>query len=164
MKVKEAMTVRSLKYCSPETKLHNAAKTMKAGNCGALPVVDKDKKVVGMITDRDITLALASKRAQPLSSVKVGQIMTPMVHTVNGEEELSSALRQMRTNQVGRVPVVDRKGKLRGIVSLNNLLNQATNNRKVDMGILAAPGENLLKTIRAITDRYSNSGRSARAR
>ena len=48
MKVNEFMASGPLKYCSPETRLHNASKEMKKGNCGALPVLDKEKK-----SDRD---------------------------------------------------------------------------------------------------------------
>jgi CBS domain-containing protein len=75
MKVKDIMTANTLMFCSPETELQNAAKKMKDGNCGALPVVDKDKKVLGIITDRDICLTLADKQAKSPAQMTVGQIM-----------------------------------------------------------------------------------------
>lgn len=156
MKVKEVMTARSLKYCSSETKLHNAAKTMKSANCGALPVIDKEKKVVGLVTDRDICLSLATKQARSISDVSVGKVMTSKVHTVKAEDEISSALHQMRINKIGRIPVVDENGKLKGIISMHNLLSRATADGKIEMGTLFSPGENLMKTMQAITDRYSN--------
>ncbi|TAL59698.1 MAG: CBS domain-containing protein [Bacteroidetes bacterium] len=155
MKVKEVMSARSLKYCSPETKLHNAAKTMKAGNCGALPVIDKQKKVIGLVTDRDIALSLSKKQANP-SRANVGDIISKRVYTVNQNDNLSDALAQMRTNQIGRLPVVDDERKLKGIVSMHNLINQATGNGKLELGRLSSTGENLVRTIQAITNRYSN--------
>jgi CBS-domain-containing membrane protein len=158
MKVKEIMTARSLKFCSPETKLHNAAKTMKAGNCGALPVLNKEKKVIGLITDRDIALSLAQKQAKSAAQVNVAEIMAKKVHTVNSNDEITTALRQMRTNRIGRLPVVDKKGTLKGIVSLHNLISQANGkiSSKVELGTFSSSGENLLKTMQAITSRYSN--------
>lgn len=155
MKVKEIMTARSLRFCSPETKLHNAAKTMKAGNCGALPVIDKQKKVIGLVTDRDIALSLAKKQTNP-SKANVGDIISKRVYTVNQNDNLSDALAQMRTNQIGRLPVIDDARKLKGIVSMHNLINQAARNGKMELGRISSGGENLAKTIQAITNRYSN--------
>ena len=151
MKVKDVMTATSLKFCSPETKLHNAAKTMKASNCGALPVVDKQKKVLGIVTDRDICLSLAQKQVK----ATVGQIMPTKVFTVKTDDDISTAFRQMRTNQIGRLPVIDEQGKLKGIVSLHNLINNTISNGKEDLGAISSDGENLLKTIQAVTDRYN---------
>ncbi len=157
MKVKEIMTARSLKYCSPETKLHNAAKTMKAGNCGALPVLNKDRKVVGFITDRDIALSLARKQEKSAPQLEVRNAMTSRVHTVKAEDDVSEVLRQMRNFKVGRIPVVDGKGKLKGIVSMHHLLSQTGNGKsKVEIGTLSSPKENLLKTMHALTNRYAN--------
>jgi acetoin utilization protein AcuB len=163
MKVKEIMTARPLKYCSPETKLHNAAKTMKIANCGALPVINKDKIVVGFITDRDIALTLARKQEKSVAQMEVSKAMSLKVHTVKAEDDVSTALRQMRTYQVGRVPVVDGKGKLKGIVSMHNLISQSGSVKsKVDVGTLASPRENLLRTMHAITNRYSNGGKKTK--
>lgn len=155
MKVQEVMTADKLKYCSPETKLQDAAKTMKSENIGALPVLDKDKKVVGLVTDRDICLSLTKKMTKP-GFVSVGEIMAKKVYTVGATEELSSALRQMRVNKVGRVPVIDEKGKLKGIVSLHKLLSDATQGKKLELGSVSSPDETVLKTVQAITERYSN--------
>lgn len=156
MKVKEVMTAHSLRYCSPETKLHSAAKTMKAGNCGSLPVVDKQKKVVGMVTDRDIALSFAKKQTSS-AKTKVSDIISKKVYTVNQNDNLSDALAQMRTNQVGRLPVIDDERKLKGIVSVHNLISAAgRSNSKIGLGAFNSKGENLIKTIQALTNRYSN--------
>ena len=154
MKVQSVMTARSLKHCSPETKLHNAAKLMQTGNCGALPVVDKNKKVVGIVTDRDIALALAKKQPKSRAMINVSQIMSENVHTVNTSDEIETALREMRTNKIGRLPVVDKKGKLKGILSMHNLLAHSLNG-ETEFGSTTETGESIAKTIMAITERYS---------
>ena len=155
MKVKEIMTDQhSLECCSPETKLHIAAKIMKSANCGALPIVDKEKKVLGMITDRDICLSLAEH--QTPSKTTLESIMSPKVHTVGIDEDLTAALRQMRVHQVGRIPVVDGKGKLKGVLSLHRLIDNALKTGK-GLGNISDSDENILKTIQAISSRYNGS-------
>ena len=161
MKVKEIMTAEhSLECCSPETKLHIAAKTMKSANCGALPIVDKAKKVVGMVTDRDICLSLAEH--QTPAKTKVEEIMTEKVHTVGPEEDITVALRQMRVHQVGRVPVVDGKGKLKGVVSLHQLIQNTIKEGKM-LGSISDSGENILKTMMSIGERYNGTAKSKKA-
>jgi CBS domain-containing protein len=161
MKVKEVMTTDALQYCTPETRLQEAAKAMKANNCGALPVVDKDKKVLGIITDRDICLSLAQKQEAPLADRKVSEVMTRNVQTVESDDELSAVYHRMRKNQIGRLPVVDDKGKLKGIVSLHKLINKHVHEGKKELGDINAPGENLMKTIPAVTDRYTGTKEAA---
>jgi len=156
MKVKEIMTARSLKYCSPETQLHNAAKTMKSGNCGALPVLDKNKKVVGMVTDRDIALSLTKKHATSPAKVPVSRVMSSKVHSVNVNDDIDIALREMRTNQLGRIPVTDERGKLQGVLSIHNLLSH-TEKGGAQLGTLTDLGESIAKTIKAHSDRYNGS-------
>lgn len=155
MKVKDVMTTTALKSCSPDAKLHEAAKTMRTANVGALPVTDHHKKVVGIITDRDICLALSQDHRKPHAEIPVSEIMEKKVHTVKENDDMSVALKQMRTNQVGRLPVVDQEGKLKGILSLHHLFSRSLDGQE-EIGNVSAPGENVLKTVKAITGRYAN--------
>ena len=161
MKIKDVMTANSIKYCNPETKLQSAAKTMKVNNCKVLPVVDKDKKVLGLITDRDIALSLSKKQETSFEKITVGQIMPSKFHAVKTDDHISAAFRQMRTNKVGRLPVVNEQGKLKGIISLHNLINKSISKGKEEFGDISSPGENLLKTIHAVTNRYNGVSASA---
>ena len=68
MKVKEVMTSKSLKFCGSESKIQDVVKIMKSINCRALPVVDKDKNLLGIISDRDICLSLANNKHKVLKS------------------------------------------------------------------------------------------------
>lgn len=154
MKVKEVMTANALKYCTPETNLHDAARAMGEANCGALPVVDSTKKVLGIVTDRDIALSLARNISTPINDRKIGDIMTKNVFTVRSQDEISEAYRQMREKMIGRLPVVDEQGKLEGILSLNRILNETVRHGDNNLGNIQEPGENFLKTIHAISNHH----------
>lgn len=153
MKVKDIMAADSIKFCSPETRLHNAAKVMKDVNCGALPVVDKNKKLIGMVTDRDICLSLATKRVKLPAHISVGQIMTTKIVSVKPDDDISVALNQMRTKKVGRLPVINSDGKLEGVLTMHQLLAYASRNGD-DFNDMYS-GETIAKTIKALSNRYS---------
>jgi len=153
MKIKELMNKSAVQSCTPETRLHNAAKVMRKANCGALPVVNGKNQVVGIVTDRDICLSLADKKKSP-SRVRVHEVMTPNAVTVNANQELAVALHEMRTRKVGRLPVVDKSGKLQGIISLHGLLSTSAGDKKA-FDAANTSGESILKTVKAITDRYT---------
>lgn len=154
MKVKEVMSASIVKSCTTETSFTETVKIMKDYNCGALPVVDLENKVVGMITDREICIALVTPSTTPWDTRKVKEIMTKEVFTVKSEDEISVAFQNMRKNQIGRLPVVDGSGKLQGIVTLHDLIDQTVTSGKQELWDSTAPGESLLKTIHAVTGRY----------
>jgi len=156
MKVKDVMTADALKHCTLETKLHNVAKTMKETNRGALPILDKEDKVVGIITDRDIAIALATKKERQVSELTVKDVIpSTMVHTVKADDPVDKALQEMRKNKVGRLPVTDQQGKLKGMISINNLLSHSLA-KKENLGEVTASEENLAKTIKSLFDRNNS--------
>ncbi len=156
MKVKDLMTEGIGEFCSPETKLANATKIMKYANLGALPVIDKDDKVLGIITDRDICLSFANNTTKNLSEVKVKEIMPKeRVHTIKADVNILEALKEMRKNKVSRLPVTNSEGKLKGMISINTLLLHALN-EKEDLGNVSSKDENLAKTIKSLFDRENS--------
>lgn len=157
MKVKDVMTVNLLKCCTPATKIHIAAKTMSRMNLGALPVIDKEKKVLGIITDRDICMSLINRFSTPLVKTTVSQIMPKIVYTVNANDDVSTAFGYMQANQIAHLPVVDAKGKLKGIVSLLNLINRSIGSDKTVKGNVSVPGESLMRAMHAINNLYSSN-------
>lgn len=153
MKVKDVMTADSLKYCTLETSLHTVAKTMKENNHGALPVLNKENRVVGIITDRDIALSLASKKESKIADLKVDDVMTEhTVHTVKTEDPIDKALTEMRKHKVGRLPVTDTNGALKGIITLNSLLSHSLE-KKEGISNVASTEENLTKTLQSLFER-----------
>ena len=160
MKLNEIMTSESLQTTTPDATLTEAAKTMKNGNCGALPVVNNNNEVVGMITDRDICLALAD--GATATNKKVKDVMTSNVRTVTTNDDVDAVLRVMRESQVGRVPVLDGSRKLKGIISFHNLLSVAGDSETFNNAKLKDKGENILKTMHALSDRYATANGTQR--
>ena len=123
MKIREVMT-RTPRTCGPDSTLAEAAFTMGDARCGVLPVVERGR-TVGMLTDRDVCLALAREDRRP-SEVRVDRAMTRDVHYVKEEETHSRALQLMRRWRVRRLPVLAADGTLRGIVTLDDLALRAS--------------------------------------
>ncbi|MDQ3701579.1 MAG: CBS domain-containing protein [Chloroflexota bacterium] len=118
MKVADVMT-RSVDVANPDARLDEAAERMRQLDAGVLPVVDGDK-VVGMITDRDITVRATAEGRDPVTT-KVSEIMTSEVVFTYDDEDVKDAAKLMQDHQVRRLVVLDREKKLVGIVSLGDL-------------------------------------------
>ena len=123
MKASELMNT-DVKSCSVSDTLQRAAQLMWENDCGAVPVIDGDGRVVGMITDRDICMS-AYTQGLPLWQIPVPSAMATRVHGVREDEAIDAAERLMRRVQVRRVPVLDREARLKGILSLNDLARHA---------------------------------------
>jgi CBS domain-containing protein len=156
MKVKDVMKSDSLKVCTSETKLASVAKVMHDGNIGVLPVVDHANKVIGVITDRDVCLAFGSRANKSASDISVREILpASKIRTVKAEDDVKQLLKEMRTRKIGRMPVTDEEGKLKGMVSVNNLLSRAISNNEA-LGQIKSKDENLAKTIKSLFDRNAS--------
>jgi CBS-domain-containing membrane protein len=126
MKVKDVMT--GTPYSSPLwANLGMATELMWKGNCGFLPVVDAEQRLCGVITDRDICVALGT-RNQLAGEVRVEEIAQRKVYACVPDDDIHVALQNMREGHVRRLPVVDRDGKLAGVVSMDDLLLHAEPN------------------------------------
>lgn len=153
MKVKDIISTDPVKSSTLDTKLYEASKIMKDTNRGALPVVDKDNKVIGIVTDRDISLTLATKNDKAISELSVKDAIPKLtVQTINADDSVTTAFERMRKYKVGRLPVIDKVGKLKGLLSINNLLSHAIENEE-NLGQLSSTEENLAKTIKALFER-----------
>ena len=119
MKVKDLMTVEP-RTCLPGTNLAAAAALMLDGDCGILPVVD-DGKLTGVVTDRDLYIALAT-RNKVASEVTVGEVVQAPVYTCEPEDDLHAALATMKQHRVRRLPVEGFGGTVSGIISMNDIL------------------------------------------
>ena len=122
MKVKEVMTPDAKALWITES-LADAAKSMWENDCGILPII-KDRKVVGMITDRDICMATAMKDCNP-SSISVEEVMSGKVYAIKPEDDIQQALQTMQEHKIRRLPVVSLEGELEGILSMNDIVLKA---------------------------------------
>jgi CBS domain-containing protein len=122
MKVKEIMTSEPL-TCSPDTSAAAAARLMWDGDCGILPVAEGGK-LVGVVTDRDLYIALATQDRQA-SGLSVGDVAVRNVATCRPEDEVSAALETMKTHRCRRLPVVGFGEAIAGILSLTDVVRVA---------------------------------------
>jgi CBS domain-containing protein len=104
-KVSEAMTP-GVQSVTLTQSLADAAEIMKQNDVGSLPVVDDDRRLVGILTDRDIVLRAVAERVDP-QSAKVGDVASRDLVTVEPEQDLDEALLLMAQHQVRRLPVVE---------------------------------------------------------
>jgi len=118
MKVNEIIT-RNPEVIHPETPLLAAAQKMNSLDIGMLPVCDGER-LVGMITDRDITVRGVAQARDP-QTTRVDQIMTPEIIYCFDDEDVKDVAKTMEEKQVRRLPVLNRDKRLVGIVSLGDL-------------------------------------------
>ena len=126
MKVKECMC-HDVCFVKPDCKVYDAARIMCENHIGCIPVCDEDKKVVGILTDRDIVLRTVACNKDS-KNTPVSDIMTKNVCTCGCEEEMCDAQSTMASFQVRRVPVLDENNKMVGILTMGNL---AQNDKKL---------------------------------
>jgi CBS domain-containing protein len=118
MKISELMTKHPV-TCTPATNLAEAAALMLDADCGILPVVAAGK-LFGVVTDRDLFIALGTRDRRP-SSITVADVVTGAVVTCGPDEEPEAVLASMKEHQVRRIPVLGFGATVLGIVSLNDL-------------------------------------------
>jgi|HubBroStandDraft_4_1064222.scaffolds.fasta_scaffold34521_3 CBS-domain-containing membrane protein len=123
MNASEWMT-KAVKTCRAGDSLERAAQIMWEHDCGVVPVVDADERLVGVVTDRDVCMA-AYTRGHSLPQISVSDVMAHKVHCVRDTDPLRSALALMRRARVRRVPVVDGGRRLMGILSMADLARHA---------------------------------------
>ncbi len=125
MKIEEIMT-RDPAYATINTSLHEVAQKMADNDCGMIPVLEteENKKLVGVITDRDLALRTIAHNKNPLQMI-AGEVMTDAVITVQPETSVEDCIATMERNQIRRVLVVDKAGSLTGIVAQADIARMA---------------------------------------
>ncbi len=129
LKVADLMTVEP-ETVTPETSLLEVLERMKATACRQMPVLDEDGQLVGIITDRDLRLAMNSplvlhERSQDLAllgAATAGSVMTSRPQTVAPDTPAAQAAKILSTYKFGALPVVD-QDVLVGIVSVSDFLD-----------------------------------------
>jgi CBS-domain-containing membrane protein len=122
MKVEECMTT-TVFSCRSETTLEQAARLMWEHDCGVLPVIDDQDRVIALVTDRDVCMG-AYTQGKTLAEVPVANSMSRTVVSCHPQDAIEQAIRAMADQRVRRVPVVDASGKLQGMLSLNDVFRQ----------------------------------------
>ncbi|MDB5755959.1 MAG: histidine kinase [Massilia sp.] len=137
--IQEVMT-REVKSISPDETVRRAAELMCEYDVGAIPVCD-GKKLVGMITDRDITIRSTAAGQAP-GSTRVGDVMSTEVRTCYANQTVDEVLEEMGDTQIRRVPVIDQAlHTLVGIVSLGDMATSHAAGIEKALGEISEPGQ-----------------------
>lgn len=147
MKVRD-LCVSDVAAVTPETSLARAGALMRKYAVGSLPVIDRNDRVIGMITDRDIALELCRRNAPP-SEIFCDEVMSERVATIESRDSVEDALDLMARHRVRRLPVVDSEGVLEGILSIDDIICHAAESRGEDVAY-----EDVVETLCEIAQEY----------
>ena len=133
MQVREIMTENPA-CCTTTTSLQETARMMVDCDCGAIPVVEnmENKKPVGIITDRDITVRTIAVGKNPMQMV-TGEVMTTDVVTVTPDTPVEKLVDKMSGNQIRRVIVVDENGACCGMVAQADIALDTTAHKTAEV-------------------------------
>ena len=125
MKVRSVMTT-PVEWCTPSADLGIVAMMMWQQDCAALPVVDETTRhVVGIVTERDICIA-GAQTSRPLWDIRVEHVMTLSADTCRADEDIVAAFETMRDRRVQRLAVLDEGGHLVGMLTLADMILEAS--------------------------------------
>jgi len=120
MNVRDVMTTRPAR-CTPDINLGAAVEILWNADCRMLPVIDQHEKVMSVITERDICIALGTRNRLP-GEITVGEVATHPAICCTSADDLRSALAKMVEAKVRRLPVVNAEGKLEGILAMDDVV------------------------------------------
>lgn len=142
MKTLQDIMAKKVSFGTPDTPLILIAKNMISFDCGEVPIVknEKDKTVVGVLTDRDIVCRTLGLGKNPIN-LFAKDCMTQEVVTVDVNASIPQCIKLMRDNKIRRIPVIDKNKHLCGIVSLSDLVVEAESSDTVKlMHDVSTPG------------------------
>lgn len=145
MKVRDIMTTNVVS-CRRGTDLATAARLMLDKRFGTLPVVDEHGRVAGIITDRDIAMAAAT-RQRNATHIAVHEAMSRHVKTCLANDDIGTALTIMEERRVRRLPVLDGDGRLAGILSIDDIVRRGLD------GTSGMPTAALVEAMRRLCSR-----------
>jgi len=132
MKAREIMTANP-RTVTPDTNLPEVARLMQSEDVGIVPVVDGagSRQLLGVVTDRDIALRVVGEGRDP-NSVRVSDVMSTNLRTARESDSVDDVMSLMGEQQVRRIPIVDERGALVGIVAQADVVLQASSDKKAE--------------------------------
>jgi len=156
MKVKDLMTQAAV-CCAPAANVGEAVELMWVHNCGMLPVVGTGGKLEGIVTDRDISIAMGT-RNRLAGELTVGEIATKNIVTCKPEDEIHEALHTMAEKQVRRLPVVNEEGIPQGILSMDDIITHGDLNKW--QGCCELSAEEIIRALKRLYGQRASAVRS----
>ncbi len=120
MEIREVMTSK-VQVCRPSDGIQVAAMKMKDYDIGAIPIVENDQRVVGILTDRDIVIRGLIDPKFNVSTMTCRELMTSDVISVYADADVHEVANLMAEQQIRRLPIVDNQNRLVGICSIGDL-------------------------------------------
>jgi CBS domain-containing protein len=155
MIVREIMN-REVTTCRPEATLEAAAILMWDNDCGTVAVVDDAGNAIGIITDRDICMAVALQH-QPASDIQVQEAMSRQLFTCQPESDIMNALKTMSFQKVRRLPVTSGSGQVEGIISIEDLIAHAERGRR-GIQVPELSYDDTMTTLKAVCRTHTPKG------
>lgn len=142
MKIQEIMT-KDPSFVTPDASVREAAQLMKTQDVGVVPVVhgESDKRLVGIVTDRDIAIRCVAEGKD--GSCHVRDVMSSDdLATCSESDDVDAVMQAMRTEKVRRIPIVDERGSLVGIVSQADVVRKARDGQSAEKTVerISEPG------------------------
>jgi CBS domain-containing protein len=120
--------------CGPDESIEEVAKRLHAHNIGAMPVCEGDRRIVGIISERDLVRAIATK-GYDLRRLKTSDLMTAKVVSCGVDENMRAAQELMRTNRFRHLPVVE-DGRVLGMLSIRDTLAMRLQESEFEINVL----------------------------
>jgi CBS domain-containing protein len=136
MKVQDVMT-SEVGFCRAEDNLARAANIMWEKDCGAIPIVDAENRIAGMISDRDICIAVATRDCRA-SEIGVAEFCRENIVACEPDDKLKDVLKKMAKNQIKRLPVISQNRELVGIISVTDILLSSDDDKKSRKAVFSA--------------------------
>jgi len=133
LKCRDIMT-RNVTTCNKSTNISTIAQLMRKEDVGAIPVLDEEGKLEGIVTDRDLVVeALTKNKAD--SELKAEDCMSTDLYTARQNDRLVDVINEMGDHQIRRVPVVDSRNRLVGIISMADVATQTRKDRELESAL-----------------------------
>jgi len=123
MRVRDVMT-KNVTSCHPEQNLGEIVENMWKYRCGSMPIVNDEGRVMGIITDRDMCIALGTRNVKA-SEITAADVAPARYFACRPDDDIHSALKTMAAQEVRRLPVTDEYGKLVGMLSIDDVVMRA---------------------------------------
>ena len=143
----QAIMTSSPYFATRHATIGDIAKIMADHEIGVVPIIDADRRVLGILTDRDLCKAIATMD-RPASEISALELASKPVISCGPEEELESALKTMRTRHIRRLPVVDKDGALQGILSIDDVVLRSE--EAMEKGESSVSFGDAVRTLKAI--------------
>ena len=122
MRARDIMT-KDPQVCRREDTARRAAEIMRDKDCGVIPVVDDARRIIGIVTDRDIAVRVVGAGKNP--ETRLNEVMTPGAKCCSADDDLRDVEHKMAELQVRRIPICDAGGRVLGIISQADIARAA---------------------------------------